>query len=246
MNKSQIIIAVALSAMLLVGCKHKEEKKSLPDYSETPLTVDTYRELILQAKQSTLGEGSTVMDNVGISTSLVNSVVYKVSSFFYETALGSEKSVFYNPEDEKYYDYENHSVFTSSNHYREIDLNTFESKMEAGKQRLVGMFNFAFDTTLAVLNGTSEEFVNPTIKFAKLSGGRKEMIVKAKYMAEEWDSEQETTVEVEKTKTLTVYIKNGLLNEFEIDGGPNDRRYQPSYGNASYSIPAKPQEDTGA
>ena len=33
MKKSQIIIAVALSAMLLVGCKHKEKEKSLPDYS---------------------------------------------------------------------------------------------------------------------------------------------------------------------------------------------------------------------
>lgn len=245
MKKSQIIIAVALSSMLLIGCKHKEKEKSLPDYSETPLTVDTYRELVLAAKEAALGEGATLLDDVTVRTSLTNTTAYKKDSFWYEKGFGVEKSVFFNADEGKYYDYEHHSVFTSSNHYREIELDTFNTKMATNKEKIANYFVTAFDVSLAILNGTSEEYVNPTIKFAKLSGGRKEMIVKAKYTTEVWDAELESNVEEEKTKTLTIYIKNNQLTKFEEEGGTNNRQYEPTYGGASYAFPAKPEENGG-
>ena len=83
MKKSQIIIALALSTLVLVGCKHKEKEKSLPDYSETPLTAEVYREMILTAKENTLGENGTDLDDISIKSGLTNPYAYKKDSFFY-------------------------------------------------------------------------------------------------------------------------------------------------------------------
>ena len=242
MKKSQIIIAVALSAMLLVGCKHKEKEKSLPDYSETPLTAEIYRELLLTAQENTLGENGTNLDDITVKSGLVTPYSYKKDNFFCDkSSLGSEKSIFLNPDDGKYYDYENHSVFTSSNHYREIDEETFISKMGYGKQKIEKYFVDAFTIALAILDGTSEDYPNATVSFYKLSGGRKEMVAKAKYTAMEYNQELQSEVEVEKTKTVMFYIKNQQLVEIDHDGDSSSN-YKFNYGGASYTIPAKPAE----